>query len=234
MLRVADVSVVQGNIDWPAVAASGVSFAICKVAEGDGYRDPHGAQNLAGARSAGLVVGPYCVVRPSMTSDPAEQARTHYGAVQAAGGGLVGDLPAAVDFELDGGLGHVALAAWLEAHCAEMERLLGRPPLLYTYPSFWAPLAAIAGPATARSTLWWASYGADTGVVPTSFRPPNPVPLPWGGCRFWQHTDRGRLPGGGAVDGDLFDGSLADLQSLALTLTEVAGEVSFVPPDPTA
>ena len=234
MVRGVDVSVAQGRVDWPAAAAAGISFAIVKVAEGGGYRDPRAAENLAGARSAGLLVGSYGFVRPSATADPTAQARAHYGAVLAAGGGLAGDLPHAVDFEVDGGLGHVALAQWLDAHCAEVERLLGRPPLLYTFPSFWAPLATIAGPATARSTLWWAAYGADTGAAPTAFAPPNPVPLPWGGCRFWQHTDKGRLPGGGAVDGDLFDGSLADLQSLALTLTEVAGEVSFVPPDPTA
>ena len=195
VIRGLDVSAYQGSIAWPQTATQfDCAFAFVKVAEGDTGRDPRALANLTGARAAGLVVGSYAVARPSETSDPAAQARAHFGAAQAAEGLLWGDLPHCVDFEERGTLGDVALAAWLERHAAEWERLMGTPAILYTYPAFWQPLAAIAGPATGRTALWWASYGADSGATPTTFAPPNPVPLPWRSARFWQWTDRGRLP----------------------------------------
>ncbi len=59
-----DVSAYQGSIDWKKVAASGIEFAIIRL----GYRgygsgklvaDDYAAQNLKGAREAGLKVGAY-------------------------------------------------------------------------------------------------------------------------------------------------------------------------------
>lgn len=232
MLRGIDVSAVQGDIDWASVAASGVSYAIVKVAEGDTYRDPFAARNLSKARAAGLVVGAYCFARPSAASDPAAQARAHYGAVQAAVGGLWGDLPNAIDLEASGGLSSKDLAAWLEAHVAEMARLLGCSPLLYTFPSFWAPLAGLAGPATAATALWWASYGKDVATAPADFRPFNPVPKPWGACRFWQYSDRGQMRNGTHVDTDLFAGSLDELRAMTLSASTSGFKPSLVPPDP--
>ena len=60
-----DVSAYQGaNIDWNQVAASGVEFAIVRVAyrttgSGELKSDSCFARNLAGARAAGLKVGAY-------------------------------------------------------------------------------------------------------------------------------------------------------------------------------
>jgi lysozyme len=233
MLRGLDVSSYQGAIAWPSVAAKlDCAYAFVKVIDGT-LRDPEAIANLAGARDAGLIVGSYAVVRPSDASDPAAQARAHYGAVRAAGGLVAGDLPHAVDFEERGTLGDVALAQWLDRHVAEWERLMGRPPLLYTFPSFWKPLAAIDMPAVARTSLWWASYGADTGTVPEAFAPTSRIPLPWSSCRFWQYTDKGRLATGGAVDGDVFVGSLDELRAECLTGDVAAMNPLFVPPAPT-
>lgn len=59
-----DVSAFQGQIDWEAVAASGIDFAMIRL----GYRgyetgklveDEYAQQNLAGASQAGLRVGAY-------------------------------------------------------------------------------------------------------------------------------------------------------------------------------
>jgi lysozyme len=226
VLRGVDVSQYQGTVDWSAVAASGVSFAFVKVAEGDGYVDPLAAKNLAGARTAGLVVGAYNVAHPSQASDPAAQARAHYGAALAAGGGLAGDLPHVIDFELSGRLSPADLAAWFSAHEAELGRLLGTTPLAYTFPSFWAPLAGLVRSAGA---LWWASYSGRTDA-PAAFAPVHKVPVPWQRARFWQWTDHGKLPNGAQVDADLFDGSLDDLRALTLADVEAIHPL-FVPPD---
>src|ERR1700677_3355012 len=54
-----DVSHYQGDIDWHAVAASGVKFAYIKATEGAAYIDPSFAQNVVGAQAAGVLVGVY-------------------------------------------------------------------------------------------------------------------------------------------------------------------------------
>ena len=55
-----DVSEYQGEIDWPALARQGISFAFVKATEGSGYTDPFFAQNLSGAQAAGLYAGLVC------------------------------------------------------------------------------------------------------------------------------------------------------------------------------
>ena len=56
-----DVSQWQGAIDWNAVKASGVQFAIIKMGGGDAglYYDSRATQNYYNAKAAGLAVGGY-------------------------------------------------------------------------------------------------------------------------------------------------------------------------------
>ncbi|MEE8704294.1 MAG: glycoside hydrolase family 25 protein [Olsenella sp.] len=74
-----DVSEHQGAIDWDAVAADGVSFAIVRV----GYRgtengaigaDAYFSANLAGARAAGLDVGAYFYSQAVSVEEAQEEA----------------------------------------------------------------------------------------------------------------------------------------------------------------
>lgn len=72
-----DVSVAQGlRLDWPAIAASGIRFAICKATEHVGYTDPTFARNAVAAVQAGLIVGSYHVLRPEADAD--QQARRYF------------------------------------------------------------------------------------------------------------------------------------------------------------
>ncbi|MCR5802367.1 MAG: hypothetical protein K6G57_08565 [Lachnospiraceae bacterium] len=54
-----DVSRYQGNIDWNAVAASGVTFAFIRVGTLNTGIDPYFAQNMVGAAAAGIKTGVY-------------------------------------------------------------------------------------------------------------------------------------------------------------------------------
>lgn len=74
-----DVSKYQGNIDWGAVAASGINFAIIRV----GYRgsstgvlveDPYFKKNIAGATSAGIKVGVYFFTQAVSEAEAVEEA----------------------------------------------------------------------------------------------------------------------------------------------------------------
>ncbi|MBQ7283608.1 MAG: hypothetical protein IJW74_01970 [Oscillospiraceae bacterium] len=82
-----DVSKWQGNIDWKAVKASGVDYAIIRV----GYRgygsgalveDPYFRQNIAGARAAGLKVGVYFFSQAITTAEAVEEASMAINAVK--------------------------------------------------------------------------------------------------------------------------------------------------------
>lgn len=74
-----DVSKYQGNIDWGAVAASGVNFAIIRA----GYRgsstgvlveDPYFKKNIAGATKAGIKVGIYFFTQAVTEAEAVEEA----------------------------------------------------------------------------------------------------------------------------------------------------------------
>ena len=72
-----DVSKFQGDIDWNAVANSGVKFAWIKATEGGDRLDQHFEANWTGAKAAGVPHGAYHFVywcRP-----PMEEMERHYG-----------------------------------------------------------------------------------------------------------------------------------------------------------
>jgi GH25 family lysozyme M1 (1,4-beta-N-acetylmuramidase) len=59
MIKGIDVSHHNGVIDWPAVAAAGIEFAIIRCSYGLQLKDEMFSQNIAGAKAAGLKVGAY-------------------------------------------------------------------------------------------------------------------------------------------------------------------------------
>lgn len=78
-IRGIDVSRYQTNIDWNAVAASGIKFAIIRV----GYRgsatgvlveDPYFKRNIAGATKAGIKVGVYFFTQAITEAEAVEEA----------------------------------------------------------------------------------------------------------------------------------------------------------------
>ena len=75
-----DVSYYQGEIDWNAVAASGVSFAYIRAGyrgygSGEIYADERFAVNAAAARAAGLDVGVYFFSQAVTPEEAEEEAR---------------------------------------------------------------------------------------------------------------------------------------------------------------
>jgi len=75
-----DVSLYQGQIDWQAVAADGVDFAMIRVgyrgySEGSLFVDAYAAQNLAGACAAGLEIGAYFFSQAVNEAEAEEEAQ---------------------------------------------------------------------------------------------------------------------------------------------------------------
>lgn len=100
-----DVSQYQGDIDWKAVAESGVEFAIIRVAargwgvSGTLMRDADFEENLREARANGILVGAYIFSQAITVEEGIEEAKHLMKLIQ----GYTIDLPLVIDFEYASG-----------------------------------------------------------------------------------------------------------------------------------
>jgi hypothetical protein len=131
-----DVSHHQGTIDWSKVGQSGLDFAIIRTGFGIG-EDDRFAFNWREAGKTNLRRGTYQYLR--MDRDGREQARVMARAIRNAGGLRARDLPPAADVEglepdkpwnANASPEHIAQA--VTDFMDEIERQLGRKPILYT------------------------------------------------------------------------------------------------------
>jgi len=190
-----DVSYYQDVIDWRRVRRAGIRFAYIRLSDGANLRDPRFTTNWAEAKRSGLVRGAYQFFRAE------QSAVAQADAMIAAMRSDRGDLPPALDIEVDGGLDPTVVAARAVIWIDRVRDQLGVEPLVYTGSDLWR--AGGAAP-LANQPLWIAHY---TQGCPA-------LPAPWTGWKFWQHTDRGAVPGiEGPVDLDLFAGSLGELHA---------------------
>lgn len=96
-----DVSVYQDNIDWKAVADSGVEFAIIRVAvrgwgaSGTLMKDSMFQQNIEGAQANGIQVGAYIFSQATTQEEGREEARFLMNLLS----GYKLELPLVIDYE---------------------------------------------------------------------------------------------------------------------------------------
>jgi lysozyme len=197
-VRGIDVSYFQETISWRRVRQAGVLFAFIRVSDGKTTADPKFAYNWSGAKRVGVLRGAYQYFRPE------ESAIAQADLLIAAIRRDPGELPPVIDVELDGGKTPAQLAARIRTWVERVRAQLRVEPIVYTGPDFWRERAG--GADLTSQPLWLAHY---TQSCPT-------VPSPWTHWTFWQHTDRGAVPGiEGAVDLNLFAGDYLALEELA-------------------
>jgi lysozyme len=192
-----DVSHYQGEVNWPAVAGSGVRFAFIKATDGIQDIDPRFARNWAGAKAAGIVRGAYHFFRPALD---AQRQAAHFVSVVTMDDMA---LPPALDVEVTDGLDRAALQAGIRTWLETVRVACGCRPVLYTDPSFWNDSVAAD---FSDYPLWLACY-ADAPEIPAT----------WQAWTFWQHTDAGEVNGiSGQVDLDYCALPYADLRRAQL------------------
>ena len=180
-----DVSSHQGPIDWQAVAEGGVEFAMIRLGYrtyGDGTlcADPRAAENLQGARDAGLMVGAY-VFSQALTP---EEARQEAALALEVLDGMGSDLPIAFDWEYvdeearTGDMDPAALLECVHAFCGTVQAA-GYEPMVYFNRELSRTLLDLEE--IGQYPFWYARYGdvMDLAVQPL----------------LWQYTDQGRVPG---------------------------------------
>ena len=202
-VRGIDVSYYQGTIDWPAVAATDIRFAVVRLSDGVGTRDSQFVRNWQESRRAGLIRGFYQYFRAS--AGGAAQAQLAVDRLAEAGGFQNSDLPPVLDIETLDGRTAAQVAAeatiWVDA----MREATGKEPIIYTGAYFWDDNGLPDSLNT--QPLWTANYTT------------NPCPWTsdsWDRWTLWQYTDSGTVSGiAGPVDLDYFAGTLDDLQNFA-------------------
>jgi lysozyme len=205
-----DVSHHQGVIDWPAVAAAGISFVFIKATQNS--MDPKFLANVKGAKAAGLLVGAYHYLDDKVTSTEMARAaaQVFFKAIVAAGGVEVFDLPFVLDYESNKNkLSALTITAIAKAFMEEIHRYTGRAPMLYTYPDFIGNFSGLT-----QYPLWIARYSTQAPVDASG----------WKRWEYWQYSDGsagGVLPIGGRkvpgipgpVDLNEFYGTVAELKA---------------------
>ena len=201
-----DVSVWQGNINWHAVKADGVDFAILRTGYGRGGEnqiDSTFYQNLQGAKAARLKVGVYHY----SYAENIEDAKTEAQFCLSIIGGAQLDLPIYFDIE-DSSIANRHDAntrtQMCIAFCSEIEKA-----------GYWAGVYANKNWFTnllnydelkSRYTLWLAHYGIDNPSLD---------------CDIWQYCSDGKVNG---INGN------ADMNYM---YRDLPGEISGAIPQPT-
>ena len=198
MLLGIDVSDFQGQIDWRAVAKSGVSFGFVKATEGATFVSSTFAANWSGMKAAGVIRGAYHFFRPAR--DPIAQANSFLRTAKIS----IGDLPPVLDVEANDGLSPSELNRRISQWLNVVESATKRQAIIYTSLNFWRE-SLNNSDAFRGHPLWIAQYGVDRPELPGN----------WSQWLFWQFSDSGRILGvAGDVDLNRFNGNLAALQDL--------------------
>lgn len=167
-----DVSQYQGTINWQAVAASGVKFAMVRIGNTKYGLDSNFAVNVAGATAAGIRVGAYVYSYAMNETQAAADAQL---AVQAMAN-LPVSFPVAIDLEdpSQANLSTAQQQAIVNTFCSTIYAA-GYQPMVYSYRNwFQTKLGA---------TMWdhWvADYNSSCGFQPAA---------------MWQYSSNGSVSG---------------------------------------
>ena len=194
-----DVSSHQEDIDWNQVKASGVEYAIIRMAyrgysSGSLAKDRNGLKNLKAAKAAGLKVGVYIFSQAITVAEAQEEA--DYVINEISSYSL--DLPIVMDYEYaagnDGRLynAHLSVEAATSIVNAFCERVQNRGyyGMVYANKSM-LQHQLNASDISSKYAVWLANYTNHTTYG--------------GNYRFWQYTSKGSVPGiKGNVDMDVW------------------------------
>jgi GH25 family lysozyme M1 (1,4-beta-N-acetylmuramidase) len=189
----------QGAIDWAAVKHAGRAFGIARISDGIGYVDPTFLGNWNGMKAAGMIRGAYQFFEPSQNA--IAQANLVVSRVGQLG---PGDLPVMLDLEVTGGQSPATIAAKVRQWVDTVQSGTGKRPMIYTGAYFWDGFVGSHDFAGLPLVIAW--YGTHCPGVPNA----------WQSWRFHQYSGSGSVAGvSGAVDLDVFNGSLAELHAFA-------------------
>lgn len=204
-----DVSKWQGDIDWQAVRGAGYEFAVIKLTEGVGYVDPRAAENIAGARDAGLRVMVYAF-STTYNADPREpeldamaEARHFVNTYRELG--CTGSPWVDIEWTTrapDKNMKAQHRIRWLQTWLRFVDDELGVRSGIYSGPSYWRYKMGNTMQFADRK-LWNASYRRKQKLIGN-----------WRSL-IWQKSGKGKVPGiKGNCDLNVFTGTRAEFEAM--------------------
>jgi GH25 family lysozyme M1 (1,4-beta-N-acetylmuramidase) len=213
-----DVYHKQGIINWTQARDAGIAFALIKTSQGNTFADPKSQTNHAKCREVGIVPGGYHFYRHDV--DPEKQARFFLDRLPRQ----PGDLVPAIDVEAEGdGGGRVTyskaeVVRRIGVVVDAVKAVVGRAPMIYTYPSAWVELTGNSTKFADECPLWIARYGVEKPTLVGG----------WTTHAVWQYTDQGKVKGiGSGVDRNRLNGGEAELAAFRLGSLEKGGKAVF-------
>ena len=193
-----DVSTYQSTINWTSAKAAGIDYAIARISDGLNYPDNQFAANWPHMKAAGVIRGTYQFFRPGQ--DPTAQANYVLTTLAANGGLEATDLPVVMDMEVTDSQSDATIRAHMTTWLNAIQAGTGRVPMIYTA-NF---MSSHVGTGFSAYPLWVANYTSGCPLIPAG----------WSHWEIWQNTDDGGVSGiPGRVDGDMFNGTAADLSA---------------------
>jgi lysozyme len=197
-----DVSRYQNTIDWQYIGSfTGnsenvrITFAFVKATEGRSIQDPMFKSNWENIGQTGIIRGAYHYFIP--TRSALEQAQNFIDNVELA----IGDLPPVLDIEKLGKPGASKLRENVKIWLNEVEKHYEMKPIIYSSIDFYRKYLVVDKDLR-KYPLWVAHYDKKKIELEESWL-------------FWQHSDKGRIPGiGEKVDFNVFNGNIDKLKSL--------------------
>ncbi len=196
-----DISHHQGKINWEHLAKAskeglGIHFVFIKATEGADWLDSSFCENLRQARMSGLLCGVYHFFNPASSAE--HQADFFISQVKLT----PNDLPPVLDVERRGSYSADSLRMEVKTWLRKIEDYYGVKPILYA--SYKFKEQYLNDSLFNTYPFWIAHYYVDS--------------LSYSGeWTFWQHTNRGRLPGiDGYVDMNVYNGDLSSLRRITL------------------
>src|SRR4051812_33765837 len=185
-----DVSPHNGSVNFGALRSAHPDLVgvIIKATEGRTYVSPTFKQQLADARTAGLLVGAYAFVRPQNAGTADDTTFEQVAGLQALPLGMW------LDCEVTDGLDPVTVNARFHEDADEFKRRYPGHCGIYTGRWFWDPQTRGSGWAS-EFPLWVSGYV-------TAFSPAL-IPYPWTNCLLWQFSDNWN---GTGIDASVFLG----------------------------
>lgn len=192
-------------INWPKVHAARIQFAAIKATEGNYYVNPYYARDLARASAAGLTALGYAFANPRPHAGNGTAAGQARYLVRHAGKVHGRTPPLMLDAEYNPYQGGVCygrskagMVAWLKQFDAQIRKLTGQLPIIYTTADWWGRCTG-GSKAFGTSLAWPAAWT-------TASRPW--LPRGWRNWALWQYSSTATVPG--------IPGSTTDLDALNL------------------
>ena len=164
-----------GAVDWQKAKANGIEFAIMKAANGTNMNIRWWKENYRGAKDAGILVGAYTWLYPSVLYSAGRQARLFAELLKD----YPTDIPATVDFEWTFPKNPNSGDLW--GFVDPFEDAYGSKPMIYTAPGYWSQYGS-RNEVWATYPLWQAQYNSGE----------YDVIKPWDGYDFLQWTQTGK------------------------------------------